>query len=483
MSAHAKWLDSYSKVSKWMERYDLETLLEESGGLVKISNFLPRHVAEGVLTDLQNIPDHQWNATEASADYTNNNINHSFKSAKSAKGLERIFRTLSLLLPDALWTFSSAKYQQSDHIEAHDDRAYTDVKMEDGKIMLCSRDIACIFYLTQDWKAEYGGLLVDLESPEGSSTTYVPEFNSCILFRIPHWHQVTPVVSPDHPRYTLFGWFLVPGELYTLQLTPPPQQQQQAVVAAAAGSEAGDVQTTVKKPARKKTEMKSPKSAGKPGIRVSKPRPAGLLPASGASRVAPSSAQAAKQHSEAARENGTAQPQHPQQLTQPGPALKKRKQPAASLPPGATEVETACGVATAPNTQQMEMVVSGAAPQHVPLPKALGEIASPQQQQKKKKRKKNKKPAAAQDASLTVEGTLSQGPVLSVTATTYATQDHATSGVQQAQVTVSVAAPQHVGIPLPAASHGMTDPQQQQRKKKKKKKNKSQQPTLATQQP
>lgn len=43
----------------------------------------------------------QWNATEASADYTHNNVDHSFKSTKSTS-LEAVFRALSLLLPDSL---------------------------------------------------------------------------------------------------------------------------------------------------------------------------------------------------------------------------------------------------------------------------------------------------------------------------------------------------------------------------------------------
>ena len=44
---------------------------------------------------------------------------------------------------------------------------------------------------------------------------YVPQFNSVVAFRVPRYHQVTPV-SSSHPRYSVFGWFLQPGQLYDL---------------------------------------------------------------------------------------------------------------------------------------------------------------------------------------------------------------------------------------------------------------------------
>jgi hypothetical protein len=50
------------------------------------------------------------------------------------------------------------------------------VRMEDGSIQLCSRNIAVIYYLTKDWSAADGGLLIDHEAPAGPQT-HVPKFN------------------------------------------------------------------------------------------------------------------------------------------------------------------------------------------------------------------------------------------------------------------------------------------------------------------
>jgi hypothetical protein len=57
-----------------------------------------------------------------------------------------------------------------------------------------------------------GGAFVDLQD----NVNYVPEFNSAVLFKVPHLHMVEPVLV-NCPRYTIFGWFLKPGKLYPLQ--------------------------------------------------------------------------------------------------------------------------------------------------------------------------------------------------------------------------------------------------------------------------
>lgn len=126
---YEQWIDSYRAVSRWLQQYDIEALLDANGGLVRLHNFLPERVADGILSCLQAIPEQAWNETSASRDYTANNIGHSFWSTKGAgaTGLEPVLRLFSTLLPGELSTFSAARYDNNDHIEPHDDRAYTEV--------------------------------------------------------------------------------------------------------------------------------------------------------------------------------------------------------------------------------------------------------------------------------------------------------------------------------------------------------------------
>lgn len=54
--------------------------------------------------------------------------------------------------------------------------ACTQVCMDDGSIQLCSRNVAVIYYLTKDWAADDGGLLIDHEAA-GGPHTYIPKYN------------------------------------------------------------------------------------------------------------------------------------------------------------------------------------------------------------------------------------------------------------------------------------------------------------------
>lgn len=213
-----RWLDSYHIVSAWMKKYDIRELLRRGGGLVKIENFFPDFVADHILSAVEAIVDDSWLVTAAIEDLSENNITHCFWSNKTASSLQPVYRALALLLPNSLNTFSAARYNETHHIAPHDDRAYTEVLMDDGTVIQCSRDIAVIYYLTKDWDKEHGGALVDCQTGE----RYVPSFNSAVIFQVPRYHEVTEVTS-ERPRYSIFGWFLSPGKLYDLYTMEDPE--------------------------------------------------------------------------------------------------------------------------------------------------------------------------------------------------------------------------------------------------------------------
>ncbi|GLC38925.1 hypothetical protein PLESTB_000462000 [Pleodorina starrii] len=218
MSAYERWINNFKVASSWIEKHDVERAVDANGGLVRIENFLPEFVAEGILATVAAVPEERWNDTSASTDYRQNNISHSFSSVKHARGLDAVVRLFSLVRPDSLNAFSAAKYCKQDHIAPHDDRAYTQVQLDNGRVIITSRTLAVIYYLTRDWREEYGGVLVDLEDPSapaGEGRKYVPLWNSLVAFRVPRYHAVTPMTT-TRPRYSIFGWFLEPGKLYEL---------------------------------------------------------------------------------------------------------------------------------------------------------------------------------------------------------------------------------------------------------------------------
>lgn len=174
---------------------------------------MPDSVAQLALKTLQEMPRESWNLTQADRDASRNNVAHRFSSRRfGSETLTHLFRVLGELLPGELNSFSAGRYLHRDHIERHDDRQYTDVRMEDGSTVLCSRTVAVIWYLTPDWRKEWGGAFHDLETGE----EILPEFNTLVAFHVPRFHAVLPVTGKT-PRFSIFGWFLRPGKLYSLE--------------------------------------------------------------------------------------------------------------------------------------------------------------------------------------------------------------------------------------------------------------------------
>eukprot|EP00814_Leptocylindrus_danicus_P014891 CAMPEP_0116008584 /NCGR_PEP_ID=MMETSP0321-20121206/2940_1 /TAXON_ID=163516 /ORGANISM="Leptocylindrus danicus var. danicus, Strain B650" /LENGTH=199 /DNA_ID=CAMNT_0003477415 /DNA_START=252 /DNA_END=848 /DNA_ORIENTATION=- len=141
---------------------------------------------------------------------------HKELSGKSTYPIGLLIDTIKSLWPGKRCTFSVGKYNSGNYIAEHDDHAY--VTDTDGT--LCSRDLAVIYYLTKDWKKEDGGILIDLH--DGKRKQYVPKFNSLVAFEVPRFHEVTavlPRVGRD-PRYSVFGWFLEEGDIYSYAAAP-----------------------------------------------------------------------------------------------------------------------------------------------------------------------------------------------------------------------------------------------------------------------
>jgi ribosomal protein L16 Arg81 hydroxylase len=205
-----KWRCTYGRIHfnvyNWIMQYDLISMLNKNGGLVKLSNFLPQEVANRIYRTLESLNDDEWVLAEATDDQKQNNIAHAFMISRLFPNHDPIFNIFRQLLPNCENSFSAGRYTKSHYISPHDDRQFTEI---DGNIY--SRTIALIYYLTPDWKKENGGALVDI----GGDQTYIPEYNSLIAFKVPRWHEVEPCVT-DKPRYSIFGWYLQLGQLYEL---------------------------------------------------------------------------------------------------------------------------------------------------------------------------------------------------------------------------------------------------------------------------
>jgi Rps23 Pro-64 3,4-dihydroxylase Tpa1-like proline 4-hydroxylase len=95
---------------------------------------------------------------------------------------------------------AQATYYQPGHfLTLHDDGAKGTER----------RRVGYVLNLSRDWRADWGGLLQFL-ADEGRTVldTWVPTFNSLVLFRVPVLHAVS-FVAPfaTQPRLAITGWF------------------------------------------------------------------------------------------------------------------------------------------------------------------------------------------------------------------------------------------------------------------------------------
>lgn len=237
--AAQEWLSDRNTIRTHLDSINLFDKLDESDGLIRIEDFLPDHVADAALEAVKEIPQNEWSirqidqSTSLKNDGTtmheffvshvypprkaNNSKRGKYKNKKEAtemmknNSIDLLIDTIKSLWPGKRCTFSVGKYNSGNYIAEHDDHAI----VTDIDDVLCSRDLAVIYYLTKNWKKEDGGILVDLHGEK--QNRYVPKFNSLVAFEVPRFHEVTAVLPREgrDPRYSIFGWFLEEGDIYS----------------------------------------------------------------------------------------------------------------------------------------------------------------------------------------------------------------------------------------------------------------------------
>jgi Rps23 Pro-64 3,4-dihydroxylase Tpa1-like proline 4-hydroxylase len=70
------------------------------------------------------------------------------------------------------------------------------------------RRMAYVFNFSRAWDADFGGLTHFLDDDHQVTDTFIPRFNSLVLFRVPVNHSVSMVANfAPRPRYSITGWF------------------------------------------------------------------------------------------------------------------------------------------------------------------------------------------------------------------------------------------------------------------------------------
>lgn len=193
-------LNNYNEVESKLLANILEKkfrIIDElkNNNIIRIENFFDKPVADYILSTIL-----KQNFVSLSKPLPNTKLTYSFNySPIYTKELKNIFFLIKQLFSDYRCEISCAKYSKNDGIEEHtDEQGYT---YKNNKYC---RKYAIIFYFNKKWKKENGGALYDIEN----DIEYIPTFNSCVIFKVPHKHSVMPIKKGD--RYSIFGWFAEP---------------------------------------------------------------------------------------------------------------------------------------------------------------------------------------------------------------------------------------------------------------------------------
>ncbi len=92
----------------------------------------------------------------------------------------------------------AARYSGGDFLMMHDDTQKAE------------RRAAFVFNLSKGWHPDWGGLTHFLERDGSVTDTYVPLYNSLLIFAVPVRHLVSYVMPfAPRPRYSITGWLTV----------------------------------------------------------------------------------------------------------------------------------------------------------------------------------------------------------------------------------------------------------------------------------
>jgi hypothetical protein len=71
-----------------------------------------------------------------------------------------------------------------------------------------NRRAAYVLNFSEDWRAEWGGILEFIDDDGHIAEGYVPKFNSLNVFKVPQLHHVSCVTPfAETPRFSITGWF------------------------------------------------------------------------------------------------------------------------------------------------------------------------------------------------------------------------------------------------------------------------------------
>jgi hypothetical protein len=191
-----------SELHEQLRYVGLEDLLARNGGLLKVTNILPKKEAYSVLNTLKALPEGDWVQSQAP---------HRF-SRYDGDAIDDLKRSAIALCPSKFGRFFGGKSLQGDLIANQDEAGKFQIGMSDkwataqypvGHTMY--RKIAMIYYFTDEWSVAHGGCLVDRFNSHDPKLI-VPEFNSLVMFLVPRDHEVTEMLPGSPARYTVFGW-------------------------------------------------------------------------------------------------------------------------------------------------------------------------------------------------------------------------------------------------------------------------------------